>query len=1115
MGRDPSTPVDDLRSGDSSSRDRSDDLGPADLDRLASLDDRLGGHASLDDHADSPDGETPPEGLDAILLLRQLAAAESGNSPSDRELPRQIGRFAVVREVGRGGFARVYEAFDTRLLRHVALKVARPEAVLSVSARRRFVREAELAARLVHPHVVTIHEAGEAGGHVYIAEEFCPAGDLGAWLERHPGPLPPRVAARLVYTLAGAVAHSHGFCILHRDIKPANVLLVPAETGALCDGDAVSGRLDVKLADFGLGKFADPGADTATSELTRVGARVGTPAWMAPEQVDTAFGPVGPATDIHALGVLLDRLLTGRCVHAGGDDAESMRLVISAEPVPADRVVPGVPADLGAVTAKCLAKHPVDRYATVADFAADLARFLDGRPTVARPISPLGRAVRFVRRHRPLVAAIALALAASVVALSALALQSHQRWLLAQRAMEMRRLQAAATLRRGFESWRSGDVEGAFSQLDACHALDPRLADSLAGRWLRTRLHGEEAILFKHQERGGGAPVDLYCVAVSPDAATVAVGGADGVLSILRVDDDAATGAVRRVVLHDEINDVAFSPDGSRLATVGQDGRVCLCAAADGALVAEWRCDDGPLFAVAWSPDGESLACGGASRAVRILTVADATAESAIIRPFDPLAPTVNDDPDIESLLFVAPDRLAATCGNRAAIVDPRTGRIVHEFVGHDGTVTHLAASPDGRRLVTAGTDRQPRVWDAERGEEVASLAFHPSWVLGCRFSADGDGVVTGCRDGVVRVHALRSAGPARSLVGHVGRVWDVATLPDGRILSVGSDGTLRRWDGDATLESAGVRELSVAGAGVARAVPLERSGGLIVALRDTGEVVRFGDDGRASAFGLPGVSARGSLAVDDVHGRLAASDQEHSITTSPIPGTRGNGMIRRLPAGLAGSVFAWAGDAGLLVGGMDGRLGLWLDDAERALSIDDLGRNIDAIDVTDASGTRTVAVVVGKTIRLYELSAKGVPRAGGTRTLATLPATTGNVGVVSFAPDGKSLVIGTNVGGVERYDVATGLSLGTFARHSTDIRTLEWSSDGRTLVSADAEIVRFSDVHTTTVLDEYRPGWTIESAGVMVGDGGAATFFVVGNDPRRPVGRERGRIALAPLDSR
>jgi serine/threonine protein kinase len=234
--------------------------------------------------------------------------------------------------------------------------------------------------------------------------EYCAGGDLAEWLEHHPGPMAPRQAAELVRTLATAVAHAHFNGVVHRDIKPANVLLVPplGPPGEVSrGGDGPITEMVAKLGDFGLGKVSADSSHENLTQLTRTGTRLGTPAWMAPEQIDHSFGEVGPATDIHALGLLLDRLLTGRCLFGEKNEVEILRAVLLEDPVPADRVARGVPRDLAAVCLKCLAKRPADRYRSAMELATDLARFLDDKPTLVRPLSAASRVARSLPR-RPL-----------------------------------------------------------------------------------------------------------------------------------------------------------------------------------------------------------------------------------------------------------------------------------------------------------------------------------------------------------------------------------------------------------------------------------------------------------------------------------------------------------------------------------------------------------------------------------------------------------------------------------------------------------------------------------------------------------------------------------------
>jgi hypothetical protein len=326
-----------------------------------------------------------------------------------------------------------------------------------------------------------------------------------------------------VRAIAGAVACAHDAGVVHRDIKPANVLLVPAPPGS--EPILVAARpddlgLSVKLGDFGLGKVHDEidAADPLT-QLTRTGARIGTPAWMAPEQVDRSVGAIGPATDVHALGLLLDRLLTGRSLRGGTTDTEIYRQVLIDEPASADRVVRGVPRDLAAVATKCLARQPADRYSTAADLAADLDHWLAGRPTRARPVSLLGHAARLVRR-RPVVATLAAVALAALGSAAWVGLERSRE--VARREQEIRQQRGLEEIRRGFEALRAGNVAAAVEQLDKTRAVDSALADSLAGRWLARRTHGErEILLAPAAESGDGKrPRDLYSIALAPDGAT-------------------------------------------------------------------------------------------------------------------------------------------------------------------------------------------------------------------------------------------------------------------------------------------------------------------------------------------------------------------------------------------------------------------------------------------------------------------------------------------------------------------------------------------------------------------------------------------------------------------
>ncbi len=287
----------------------------------------------------------------------------------------RIGPYEIHGELGAGGMGVVYRAWDPELRRDVALKV------LSLGAppdfRQRFLREGRTGARLRHPGIVAVHAAGEADGQAYIVQELIEGESLSLKILREP--LPPEEAARLMEKVARALSYAHAEGVIHRDVKPGNILVDRAG--------------EPHLADFGLARETD-----ASVQLSRSGEAIGTPHYMSPEQAEGKPGRVDARSDIWGCGVVLYQALSGALPFEGGANLV-MERVLAQEPVPLRRRRPEVPRGLEAVVDRCLEKDPARRYPTAEALAEDLGRFLRGETTEARPIGPVSRVARRVKRN--------------------------------------------------------------------------------------------------------------------------------------------------------------------------------------------------------------------------------------------------------------------------------------------------------------------------------------------------------------------------------------------------------------------------------------------------------------------------------------------------------------------------------------------------------------------------------------------------------------------------------------------------------------------------------------------------------------------------------------------
>ncbi len=305
------------------------------------------------------------------------------------------GDYELLEEIGRGGAGVVFRARQRSLDRVVALKVLCAGPFADAASRERLLGEARAVARLNHPHIVAVYEAGEMDGQPYFTMEWVPGRTLADVTQT--GPVPARRAALWMRKVAAAVAHAHAASVLHRDMKPSNILLDLQD--------------EPRVADFGLAKVVD-GAWAMANTM----ALCGSPAYMPPEQANAEPGTLAPAMDVYGIGAVLYELVTGRPPFFGSSVAAVLDQVREHEPLPPRALNPSVPLDLENIILKCLRKEPARRYVTAADLEQDLQNFLDGKPVRARSIRRWEKVWLWARR-RPLSAGSLTAAALALLAM--------------------------------------------------------------------------------------------------------------------------------------------------------------------------------------------------------------------------------------------------------------------------------------------------------------------------------------------------------------------------------------------------------------------------------------------------------------------------------------------------------------------------------------------------------------------------------------------------------------------------------------------------------------------------------------------------------------------------
>ncbi len=388
-----------------------------------------------------------------------------------------IGPYAIVGKLGEGGMGTVFEAEQHNPRRRVALKVMRGGPFIDEARVRMFQREVESLARLKHPNIGAIYDAGRTDtGEHFFAMELVRGRDLGEFLRARGAPRDRgeiRFRLRLFRSICDAVHYAHQRGVIHRDLKPSNIVIAEDERAA---PDAIPA---VKVLDFGLARITE--TDVNATAVTEIGVIKGTLAYMSPEQTRGDSNEIDVRSDVYSLGVILYEMLTGLLPYdtKSGSLVDIVRHICESAPVPLKRVWPAEwkpDADLETITGKALAKDAVSRYTSAAALSEDVERYLDSRPILARAPSTIYQLRKFARRNRALVGGIVatvIALIAGVVVSTTFGLRAEAQ----RRAAEEARRSTEAVV--DFQRRMLSEIDPNQMGTDLAASLDERLRTAL------------------------------------------------------------------------------------------------------------------------------------------------------------------------------------------------------------------------------------------------------------------------------------------------------------------------------------------------------------------------------------------------------------------------------------------------------------------------------------------------------------------------------------------------------------------------------------------------------------------------------------------------------------
>jgi len=727
-----------------------------------------------------------------------------------------IGRYKLLEKIGEGGFGVVYMADQAKpISRRVALKIIK----LGMDTKEviaRFEAERQALAMMEHPNIAKVLDAGATDtGRPYFVMELVKGIPITEYCDNNN--LDTQQRLKLFIGVCKAIQHAHQKGIIHRDLKPSNVMIT------LHDGKPVP-----KVIDFGIAK-ATGHRLTEKTLFTRFAQMIGTPEYMSPEQAEFSGLDVDTRSDIYSLGVLLYQLLTGvtpfdgeklreagyvemqRIIREDDPDKPSTKLSTMGKSLTDiakhRRVAPQalrkmIRGDLDWIVMKTLEKDRIRRYETASELATDIDRHLSDELVLAGPPSAGYRLRKFVRRNRVAVMTGSLIAVALLAATVVSAIYAHKADINANKAEvarhnaekakhEISDMLAASYVDRAQALCEQGEVGRGMLWLadslkilpDGYNDLDRAIRTSL-GAWYG-QLHSLRAVV--------QYPNQINAVAFSPDGSRILAGFQDGTARFC----DGSTGQpIGKPLRHgSEVTSLAISPNGKRIATGTTGSSIWLWDALTFKTVGEsiqHEDEDNWAPVMTFSPDSSRLLTGGANGAV--LTW-DAGTGKALGKVFQYKG---ERNGSVRAVAFCTNGlRIVLRTGwAKYKMFDGDRGEPIGPSVNNTGRTTALAINPDGKRFATVKVHSLIQVWDATTGEPVFEPIVQGGVIYALPFSPDGTRIVSG---GNTRMAVLWDTATGESIGEPLRQRDTVRTMafsPDGkRVVTGNQDGVLRIWD--------------------------------------------------------------------------------------------------------------------------------------------------------------------------------------------------------------------------------------------------------------------------------------------------------------------------------